>query len=354
MLESIGRESAAVEAATLTPSALGFRSFDRPGRCEPVVPRDREPRKCGVRQPPACVRETSAAALRYRRSERTALYIETQEGDVVRLRIKVRSALDAKLSQTRGEVDLDELRVNARSAVKISFSVDGELNAEELAAIRSVVAQASGLAAELFASDTPEAFATAAALEIDGAQLARAALTLGVREHLAYSMRGSYRPSSAPLPPPQSEPASSEPTTDAPVAEMPAQAPASPVSPSGDAVDATDGSAVPAATEPTAAEPVGADAPVPAAARDLTSAALDTIAKFIAHLLDSLAEPPPAADGDAPAIALSLKLRVFKSVALTLATTQVSAPDEPASGVPLLADTLDALAAHEEPLDARA
>jgi len=341
-----------MEAAALTPSALGWPSFDRPGRCEPVVRHDREPRTCGGRRPPACAGETSVAALRYRRSERAALYIETQEGDVVRLRIKVRSALDARVSQAEGEVDLGEVRVNARSAVKIRFSVEGELNAEELAAIRSVVAQAGGLAAELFAGDVPAAFASATGLEIDGAQLARVGLRLGVREHLTYSARGSHRAAPAPLPAPasgQPEPAPSEPTTSAPTATTPPPASAAPEASPGDAVEATDGPA-----EPAPIEPASADAPMSAAPRDSTLAVLDTIAKFIAHLLDSLTEPPPAADADAPSIALSLKLRVFKAVTLTLAATQVSAPEEPASGVPLLADTLDALAAHEEPLDARA
>ena len=347
-----------MEAATLTPLAAGVCSFDRPARCEPVVPRDREPRTCGGRRPSACAAETSVAALRYRRSERTALYIETQEGDVVRLRIKVRSALDAKVGASKGEVNLEEMRVSARSDVKIRFSVDGDLNAEELAAVRSVVAQASGLAAELFAGDAPEAFATAAALEIDGAELARVALKLSVREHLTYSWRGSYRPAPAPLPPKpeQPEPAPSEPATDAPAAEPPAPAAetptaasAAPAAASGAVVDATDTPA-----EPVTADAAPADAPRPATSTDSTSSALDTIAKFLAHLLDALAEPAPAVDGDAPSIALSLKLRVFKSVALTLAATQVAAPEEPASGVPLLGETLDALAAHEAPLDARA
>src|SRR5690348_10786086 len=42
--------------------------------------------------------DDATATLRYRRTERTGLYIVTQEGDVVRLRIKVRDALDAATS----------------------------------------------------------------------------------------------------------------------------------------------------------------------------------------------------------------------------------------------------------------
>lgn len=354
-----------MEAAALTPSTPKWRSFERPGKCESVVPRDREPRTCGGRRR-ACADETSVAALRYRRSERTALYIETQEGDVVRLSIKVRSALDANVGQTKGEVDIAELRVNARSAVRVRFSVEGELNAEERDAIQSVVEQASGLAAELFAGDVPEAFATAAALEIDGTQLARVGLRMSVREHLTYSARSDYRSVAAPLPSPvpeqlkpaQTESGSSESvpseqanapaaTTSVPAVTTSPSVSAAPEASSDVAVEPTDGPA-----EPATPEPASAEAPVPAATPNSTTAVLDTIGKFLAHLLDSLAHPPAGGD-DTPSMALSLKLRVFKAVTLTLAATQVSAPDERTSGMPLLADTLDALAAHEEPVDAR-
>src|SRR5690606_13188218 len=120
----------------------------------------REPRACGARwRSPACAGDMSVASLRYRRSERAALYIETQEGDIVRLRDKVSSGLDGRVGQARGECDVGELGVKARSDVRIRFTVEGDLNAEELAAIRSVVEQVGGLAEELFAGDAAEAFA---------------------------------------------------------------------------------------------------------------------------------------------------------------------------------------------------
>jgi hypothetical protein len=93
--------------------------------------------------------------------------------------------------------------------------------------------------------------------------------------------------------------------------------------------------------------------PVPSA--NAASAALATISQFLSQLLDSLAQPLPAEDhGTALSIELSLKLRVFQSVALTLAATQLPNSDAAQSGVPLLADTLDALAAHEQPVDTTA
>jgi hypothetical protein len=99
----------------------------------------------------------------------------------------------------------------------------------------------------------------------------------------------------------------------------------------------------PAAGTPSAATPPAVAPP------DGASSALATIGEFLAALLDSLAAPPNEADGGTAApIALSLKLRVFQSVTLTLAATELApARLEQSSGVPLLADTLDALAARD-------
>lgn len=102
--------------------------------------------------------DDSAATLRYRRTERAGLYIVTQEGDVVRLRIKVRDAMDATASSgTDDGTQVAQLAVDARSSVKISFHVDGDLNAEELDAIRNVVEQVGALADQFFAGDVPAA-----------------------------------------------------------------------------------------------------------------------------------------------------------------------------------------------------
>jgi hypothetical protein len=340
-----------MEAATLTPPAIRLSSFMESARGTPNSARDREPRTCAER-PSSCTTETSVA-LRYRRSERTALYIETQEGDVVRLKIKARTALHASSSSSANETEVAEVSVSARNFIKIRFSVDGNLNAEELAAIRSVVEQASGLAAEFFAGGAPEAFAAAAGLEIDGAQLARVGLRLSVREHLTYSASGTYRPA-APMPPPSPPPSP-------PPARLPEPPAAPPVASNGaqttPLATAEPAAAALATPEPAAATPppVAESPTMPVPSANAASAALATISQFLSQLLDSLAQPLPAEDhGTALSIELSLKLRVFQSVALTLAATQLPNSDAAQSGVPLLADTLDALAAHEQPVDTTA
>jgi hypothetical protein len=279
--------------------------------------------------------------LRYRRSERTALYIETQEGDVIRLKIKVRDSLRAETHTGDDGATLTE--VAASSRIKIRFSVEGDLNAEELAAIRSVVEQATAIAGEFFAGETPEAFAAAAELEIDGAQLARVGLRLAVREQLGYAASTTYRRAPAPAP----APAPAEPAT-----APPAAAPSPPVAEPAAAMPTTAApaaAATPASSEPA---PVPADPPTAPAVvpHDVASRTLATIGDFLAALLDSLAAPLPTQDGDdAPSVALSLKLRVFQSVVVALEATERPAAERPA--VPLLSDTLDALAAHAAPLD---
>jgi hypothetical protein len=214
-----------METAALTPTAIGLPPAVETNGCSKAVEPDRAVRRC--EPPPATAETTSSAALRFRRSERTALYIETQEGDVVRLKIKVRDSLHAATHTGDDGATLTE--VAASSTIKIRFSVEGDLNADELAAIRSVVEQATAIAGEFFAGDAPEAFAAAAGLEIDGAQLARVGLRLAVREQLGYAASTTYRraPAPAPIPAPAaivvapSEPAA-EPAAAAPTAATPA------------------------------------------------------------------------------------------------------------------------------------
>jgi hypothetical protein len=303
--------------------------------------------------------DSSAATLRYRRSERTALYIETQEGDVVRLKIKVRDAVDATASTaTDGDTQLAELSVSARSSVRISFHVEGDLNADELAAIRSVVEQTGTLAEDFFAGDLPAAFAAAQALDIDGSELAKVGLRLSVREHLTYS--GPALPRPAPTPTPAEPPVATLPAPAETVEPTPevAAAPAEEVSP-----EVTDPApALPTAETGAETPPTSAQTPAPTVAPvSVAGQALAVIADFVQQLLDTLGAPPEPEDdaGTTPSLQLSLKLRIFQATVFNLAVTQLPGTtaddDASATAMPLVADTLEALAAAQEPpLDVRA
>ena len=68
-------------------------------------------------------------SLSYRRSERTALHIKTQEGDMVRLKIKASESLSVAAGQVEDDGEtISELELQARSRTRISFKVKGELN----------------------------------------------------------------------------------------------------------------------------------------------------------------------------------------------------------------------------------
>lgn len=304
---------------------------DAPDRCEPRGGR------CAETSPAES--ETTRTALRYRRTERTALYIETQEGDLVRLRIKVRDSLAAS---SRSDGSSSEISVASRSQTKISFHVEGNLNAEELAAIRSVVEQAAELATEFFAGGLPEAFATATALEIDGSQLARIGLKLSLREQATYASHSTHpRPTPVALPPPAKAPAPAAPATP------------SPAPPAGAAQGTNDAAPVADAT-PTEAAPAPAPAAEPttppsAPPPNVASSALLLIAGFLDGLLATLGSTATE-EQEAGALSLdvSLQLHIYRATLVELAATRETTEPEATSGVPLAAETLDSLAATQQ------
>ena len=301
--------------------------------------------------------DDSAATLSYRRTERAGLYIVTKEGDVVRLRIKVSDSANAAASDgTTDGSQVAQLAVDARSSVKISFHVDGNLNADELDAIRGVVEQVGALADQFFAGDVPAAFAAAQDLNIDGSQLAKVGLRLSVRESVTYrgpALAAAATPPPAPAPTP-APPASTTPgSTTVSDAPPPVATAAVARAPDASTTDA------PAATEPAPTPPSTDPAPAPAtpAPTSVAGNALATIGDFLHQLLAALGAPPASSEGASqPSVSLSLKLRIF---AATVAHLTITAPPAADGGdrkaTPLVGDTLDALAAaHDPPLSASA
>jgi hypothetical protein len=303
--------------------------------------------------------EDSAATLRYRRTERAGLYIVTQEGDVVRLRIKISDSVDAAASDGTGDgTQVAQLAVDARSSVKISFHVDGNLNADELEAIRSVVEQVGALADQFFAGDVPAAFAAAQDLNIDGSQLAKVGLRLSARESFTYK-GPALAVAAAPAPVPEPAPALPAPT--APISSDGSDAPppvaAEPVASAPDASTSTADAPAVADAAPTTPSPDPAPVPVPPAPTSVAGNALATIADFLHQLLDALGAAAAPSDGASqPSVSLSLKLRIFAATVVHLTIAAPPAADSSEKkAAPLVGDTLDALAAaHDPPLSASA
>jgi hypothetical protein len=291
----------------------------------------------------------SAAAVRYQRVERTALRIETQEGDVVRLKISVKDALSAQgASIADGETLVSELSVRASSATRLRISVQGELNDEELAAIRSVVEQAGALANDFFDSGAAEAAQLASTLELDAEQLAQARLRLSLRESLTYTQLGvvPLAPASPAAPAVPASPAAGSTAAEseaAPVGETAAQTPPAAAQ------------SVPPPSEPGEVEPTDPGVPaIDAPANDLLGV-FDAIATFLRSLLDALSVGASEGSSEPGVVALrydvGFKLRVFQSILVSIAeSSDETEPDEilPAP----VDDALDRLAAeHEPPLE---
>ena len=299
---------------------------------------------------------TAKVTLKHHQSSRAGLLIETQEGDVVRLRISSRDAFTLNASvNPSGE----QFEFSHASKTRVKLTVDGDLNAEELAAIQGVVDQAGALAQQFFNGETSAAFETAAALNIDGQQLANVGLRLHHREQLTYSRHGTFASITLPVEPApamanlgSSSPAPT-PSTD-PHAEAQAQgqppdpAPTNPIDGSDtESLNPNRGSATQATLDVI-------DQPnMP----NVSHNALTIISDFIATLLDTFQSTQDTGDSatqpDAMSLSFGLKVRIFESIVLGASHTAPNEPSrEEASPEPsnaLMTDTLHALAATQEP-----
>lgn len=271
----------------------------------------------------------SAASMNWQRTERTSLYLTTQEGDVVELNIAARDSASAAQASD-GSTEVAQFDLTSSSKLKLSFSVKGDLNSDELAAISDVIAQVGELADDFFNGGLPEAFASAESLAIDGAQLATVALRMSVREQFTYS-GAAFGPTIKTLP-----------------SRMPAAQTAAPVAASATPATAKAGSENPVATPPaatTASEPKSA-LDEPPRAPTSTGTAFDLVRGFLGKLVNTLGQ-----DSDKPsAVDVSLKVKMFQSAITSISAASVKPKEETAEPLPaLVPETLDALAAKQAP-----
>ncbi len=298
------------------------------------VQRNRDTERNRIEKPQEAAAEANAsAALSYKRSEGTSLFIKTQEGDLVKLKISSRESLSMAATLTENEDGtVSTVTRQSMSSMRVSFEVEGELNEEERAAIASVIEQAGALADQFFNDDVAGAFAAAQRLNVDASQLATVGLRMSLREEMTYTAKGLPQ-SAAPLP---AMPAATPPATTSPAATA-SETPAAP------------------ATEPPPVQdtaPPAVETPSPTPAQ--SPAAPDVIRRFLTQLMDTLSAPPPTdGKGSAASLDLSLKLRIFESVVTSAAETKAKETGEDTALPPLVPETLDALAARQEaPLQA--
>ena len=277
------------------------------------------------------------AALSYRRAESTSLFIQTRDGDTVELKIRSREATSLAAAQWQdGDQTASAVQQRSLSSTRMSFEVKGELSAEELAAIRDVVEQADALAGQFFDNDVAGAFAAAERLHMDGSQLASVAFSASLREQLTYTEKSSSRPASAPLAT-SGEPLGPPSARD--VAPASAEAASGPVA--APTVDSAPPATIPVQLPDSLAPPPAATPGASPTADPLTS-----IRQFLTNLLDQLSAPGPS---EAASLDLSLKIRIFQSVVTTAAAAQPAAGDSAEPLPALVPETLDALAAPQDP-----
>lgn len=293
--------------------------------------------------------DDEAGALRYRRSERTALHFQTQEGDTVRLKIKASESLRI----STGESDDDgrsiaDLELQARSRTRISFKVKGELNEAELAAIQSVIGQAGAMAEDFFTGDAAAAFSAASSLEIDAAQLANVSIRMKRSEQLTYPMSGMLPAQTGQPQAVERQPVAGEPSAGANEAGADVDTPAAPVDKNAAATDTAAGND--SATAPVAEEPATEVAAEDAGPVSFMANTLQSIGVFLNNLLDNFGSNEEAADDQAAPVDMTLKLQVFRSMLLSVSELQNPAEQDPATA--LAAETIDAVSTQQTPLDA--
>lgn len=178
--------------------------------------------------------ESGASVLNIRSkiTQNSTIKIRTQEGDFITLKLQNIDALNARDEATfNADGTATETNVNLRNATRVALSVEGDINAEEQAAIDSVISQASTIANEFFDGDIAAAFANAEDFEFDTQQLQRVKLNFRVREKtdISYAEQRTGIPADATLPAPDTSVAPTPVVTQPVVAPKEASAPILPI-----------------------------------------------------------------------------------------------------------------------------
>ncbi len=152
---------------------------------------------------PTSPRNHMQSAVSYDRSEGGGLQLRTQEGDVVRLSFLNSESANAQNQQfENGATTLTNFSLSGSNSSQFTVVVEGDLNGEELSAIRDVLIQAREMANTFFDGEVKEAFAMASQMNINSDQLANVNMQLNVSETYTYTQT-SLESQNAQVPAPQ-------------------------------------------------------------------------------------------------------------------------------------------------------
>ncbi|RAU17648.1 hypothetical protein DN062_11620 [Nitrincola tibetensis] len=136
------------------------------------------------------------AAQRFEKSETFELNLMTKEGDKVSISFGRSESMQAGMAVAKSDSGMAAIFDMSRSETSgFSFSVQGNLNVDEIDAIQSLIRDVNQLANEFFEGDVQKAFEQAANFKMDTQQLASMSLTLTRSE--SYSAAMSYEKTQA-------------------------------------------------------------------------------------------------------------------------------------------------------------
>lgn len=114
------------------------------------------------------------------------LQIHTQEGDTITLSIASKSAASIQNIQAgNGSVQLSSTDIQTFTSNRVTISVHGDLNANELQAVQALVGQVNQLTDDYFGGDVNAALAQAGSLNFDSSHLTDYSLHLALQQTFA-------------------------------------------------------------------------------------------------------------------------------------------------------------------------
>lgn len=133
-----------------------------------------------------------SAAERYQKAEAFSLDLRTQDGDKITVSFAQQNAYESSLGAYSGEDGQAAVFNIDRSAQsQYRFSIEGELDADEMDAIQDLIKDVSLIADDFFSGDVQSAFQQASEFQMDTSELASMHLRLTRSEQ--YSAASAYQ-----------------------------------------------------------------------------------------------------------------------------------------------------------------
>ncbi|MCP4597861.1 DUF5610 domain-containing protein [Neptuniibacter sp.] len=132
-----------------------------------------------------------SAAERYSKAESFSLDVMTKEGDKVSIRFNSEASQTKSLgAYSDGDSSAVSYGIERNASSNYRFSVEGDLNEDELEALQSLIQDINLIAEDFYSGDVQEAFEQATELEMDKSQLMN--LNVTMTQSASYSAVTAY------------------------------------------------------------------------------------------------------------------------------------------------------------------